>query len=90
MKSKLENPDTAFRVYAKTGSIYYASALAGEFIASSGKKYLFSVYIANKEKRNLYTLSGNGSIEKAKTAEKWSSIASKAIELFIDKQIKEL
>ena len=89
MKSKFDNQDTAFKVYAKTGSIYYASALAGEFIASSGKKYLFSVFIDNKEKRRQYSISGN-SIGAAELAEKWSVESAKAIELFINKQINEL
>lgn len=90
MKSKFDAPDTAFRIYAKTGSIYYASALAGEFIALSGKKYLFSVFINNKEKRRQYSSSGSRSIDAAEQAEKWSTESAKAIELFIDKQIKEL
>lgn len=90
MKSKLDDTGTAFRVYAKTGSIYYASALAGEFIANSGKKYFFTVYLDNKEERKRYALSGNGSIEEAKKAEKWSADAAKAIENFINKQIEEL
>lgn len=90
MKSKLDSSDTAFRVYAKTGSIYYASALAGEFIGLSGKKYLFSIFINNKDKRKLYISSGKHSIEEAKKAEKWSTDAANAIELFITKQIKEL
>jgi D-alanyl-D-alanine carboxypeptidase/D-alanyl-D-alanine-endopeptidase (penicillin-binding protein 4) len=54
MKSKLDDSGTAFRIYAKTGSIYYASALAGDFIAASGKKYLFAVFIDNKVKRRQY------------------------------------
>jgi D-alanyl-D-alanine carboxypeptidase/D-alanyl-D-alanine-endopeptidase (penicillin-binding protein 4) len=90
MRSKLDNQDTAFRVYAKTGTIYFASALAGEFIASSGKKYLFSVFIDNKGKRKQYTAAGASGIEAAKQAEKWSADASKAIELFIHNQIKIL
>jgi len=90
MKSKLDNPDTAFKVCAKTGTIYFASALAGEFVASSGKKYLFSMFIDNKEKRKQYTTVGNSSIEKAREAEKWSADAGKTIESFINKQINEL
>ena len=70
MKTKLDSPDTTFRVYAKTGSIYYASALAGEFIAASGRKYLFTVYIDNKEKRKQYAQSDNNNIEGAAIAEK--------------------
>jgi len=90
MKTKLDSPDTTFRVYAKTGSIYYASALAGEFIAASGRKYLFTVYIDNKEKRKQYAQSDNNNIEGAAIAEKWSADAAKAIELFITKQINQL
>lgn len=90
MKSKLDSQDTAFKVYAKTGTIYFASALAGEFIASSGKKYLFSVFIDNKEKRKQYTAAGICGIEAANQAEKWSVYAAKSIELFIQNQIKEL
>lgn len=90
MKSKLDVPGTAFRIYAKTGSIYYASALAGDFIAATGKKYLFAVFIDNKVKRRQYSDAGNGSIEAAQQAEKWSVEASKSIELFITNQIKEL
>lgn len=90
MKSKLDRPETAFRVFAKTGSIYYASALAGEFFSGSGKRYIFVIFIDDKKKRNLYSLSESRSIDEAKTAEKWSSDSAKVIEDFIYKQISSL
>ncbi len=90
MKSKLDRPETAFRVSAKTGSIYYASALAGEFFSASGKKYIFVIFIDDKNRRNSYSQSGRRSIDEAKRAEKWSSDSSKLIEEFIYKQITSL
>ncbi len=90
MKNRLNFPETAFRVYAKTGTIYYASSLAGEFTACSGKKYYFSVYLNDQTKRKNYTSSKNENINKAVEADKWSASAVKAIDNFITEQIAEL
>lgn len=41
----------AYRVYAKTGGIYYSVALTGFFFAHSGKKYLFTIFYNDQAKR---------------------------------------
>jgi D-alanyl-D-alanine carboxypeptidase/D-alanyl-D-alanine-endopeptidase (penicillin-binding protein 4) len=90
MKGRLDQPEGAFRIYAKTGSIFYASGLAGVFYAKSGKKYIFTVYINDNAKRSEYDA------KKVKTADDlnlgglWSRKAASAIDDFMLKMITEL
>ncbi|HOP62876.1 MAG TPA: D-alanyl-D-alanine carboxypeptidase/D-alanyl-D-alanine-endopeptidase [Spirochaetota bacterium] len=90
IKARFENHETAFRVSAKTGTLYYASALSGEFTANSGKNYYFAIYINDTEKRRLYMVSGNGNIGSANSAEKWTARAVKSIDIYIRSQIEKL
>jgi D-alanyl-D-alanine carboxypeptidase/D-alanyl-D-alanine-endopeptidase (penicillin-binding protein 4) len=90
MLNRLNKPDTAFRVYGKTGSIFYASGLAGLFYGKSGKRYIYSVYVDDKFKREQHDLKaekigsdqGNGNL--------WTKQSAAAIDEFICKMIEEL
>lgn len=44
-------PETALRVWGKTGSLDYASGLAGYFHAQSGKRYAFALFVTDFPRR---------------------------------------
>jgi D-alanyl-D-alanine carboxypeptidase/D-alanyl-D-alanine-endopeptidase (penicillin-binding protein 4) len=90
MKNRLDNPETAFRVYAKTGAVYYATSLAGVFYAKSGKKYIFSVYINDLTKRSEHDRKDEKTMSDANDAAAWTKKGSTAIDRFIFRMIEEL
>ena len=53
---RFKEPDAAWRVWAKSGTLNYAVSLAGYFFTASGKKMLFVFFISDEEKRNAYEL----------------------------------
>lgn len=90
MKNRLDLPDTAFRVYSKTGSIFYASALAGVFYGKSGKRYIFTVFINDNNKRSVYNTKMDKSSEDLNQAGLWTKKAASSIDKFIVRMINEL
>lgn len=90
MKGRLDHPETAFRVYAKTGNIFYATALAGIFYAKSGKKYLFSVFLNDLSKRSMHDMINEKTISDSNGAAVWTKKGSASIDEFIQKMIGEL
>ena len=48
LRTRLKDPLTAGKVYAKTGSLTGVSTLSGYLEASSGQSYIFSVLVQNK------------------------------------------
>ncbi|MCL1864853.1 MAG: D-alanyl-D-alanine carboxypeptidase/D-alanyl-D-alanine-endopeptidase [Spirochaetes bacterium] len=90
MMGRLNKPYMLYRVYGKTGSIFYASALAGLFYAKSGKRYIYSVYVDDKSKRKEYDLKADKSDTDQGKANLWSKEAAAAIDEFLFKIIEEL
>ncbi len=90
MKNRLDQPDTAFRVYGKTGSIFYASGLAGVFYGESGKRYIYSVYINDSDKRVEYDSKNDKTAEDLNNGGAWTRKAAASTDEFILKMIKEL
>lgn len=90
MQNRLDSPESAFRVYAKTGSIFYASGLAGFFYSNSGKKYIFSIFISDINRRTALDNNPNRLSHETAEAVSWSNRAMKTIDEFLIKQIKEL
>ena len=50
---RLKHPSLAFRIYGKTGSLYYVNNLAGYLMGKSGKKYAFALFTSDEKKRKL-------------------------------------
>jgi len=90
MKNRLDKPESAFRVYGKTGSIFYASGLAGAFYAKSGKRFLFTVYINNSTKRSEYNAKKDKTADDINFAGSWTKKAASSIDGFIQKMVEEL
>jgi len=53
IKDRLRAPSTALKVWAKTGSLDYASGLAGYIITNKGQRLAFGIFITDFKKRNL-------------------------------------
>jgi len=90
MRTRLDQPEAAFRVYGKTGSIFYASALAGMFYAKSGKRYIFTIYINDNVKRSEYDAKINKTADDLNQGGAWSKKAASAIDEFVLKMIEQL
>ncbi len=90
LTSRLDSPETAMRVFAKTGTIFYASALSGLFYSQSGKKFIFSIFISDIEKRSSYDNNSKIGSNNIYEAVKWSDKAENAIDRFIEENIRNL
>lgn len=53
IRNRLKDPNLAYRVYAKTGSLYYVNNIAGYLISNNGKKYAYAILITDSKNRNL-------------------------------------
>ena len=49
--NRLHDPSTALRVWAKTGSLDYASGFAGYLISQKRRRYAFAVFLTDFERR---------------------------------------
>ncbi len=84
---RFRSPSYSYRVFAKTGTIYYASGLAGIFYGRSGKKYLFCAFINDNEKRLSYNAKEITDYRIIRSAGEWTRSAEKSIDNFIKKNI---
>ncbi len=57
LKRRMKTPEVAFHVWAKTGTIYYASALAGSLYSGSHRELLFVLFMTDIERRTRYDAS---------------------------------
>ncbi len=90
MKGRLDSPESALRVYGKTGSIFYSSGLAGVFYGASGRRYIYSVYINDPGKRIEYDINKEKTTEDLNNGGAWTKKAADSIDEFMLKMIKEL
>jgi D-alanyl-D-alanine carboxypeptidase/D-alanyl-D-alanine-endopeptidase (penicillin-binding protein 4) len=51
MRKRLRTPETAYRVWAKTGSLDYIDNMTGVLFSSSGKRYAFVISVSDLKKR---------------------------------------
>jgi D-alanyl-D-alanine carboxypeptidase/D-alanyl-D-alanine-endopeptidase (penicillin-binding protein 4) len=51
LRARLDTPDTALDVWAKTGTIDYASAIAGQLTSATGRRVFFAVLISDPDAR---------------------------------------
>ena len=90
LAKRMTRPETAFRVWAKTGSVNYADGLAGYLHARSGKKFAFAVFITDYDARREYDSDphrrGKKSIGKAYA---WTDRARKKIDSLVSSWIAD-
>ena len=70
IRNRLKNPEYAYRVYAKTGSLYYVNNLAGFLIGKSNKLYAFALFFTDKENRAMLTGPNSDKKEKLRKSSK--------------------
>lgn len=51
LHTRLANPQTALRVWAKTGTMKYGTSLAGYFFSKENRKHVFAIFVSDLEKR---------------------------------------
>jgi len=51
LENHLDSPVTGLKVWAKTGTLDFARALSGYFFSNSNKRYLFTIFVTDFEKR---------------------------------------
>lgn len=93
LRKRMNTPETAFRVWAKTGTINYSSGLAGYFFTENGKKLLFAIFVTDFAKRSESdSMLGVGSapdLENAKVADGWITKARDIQDELLAKWIRE-
>ncbi|MBN2435681.1 MAG: D-alanyl-D-alanine carboxypeptidase [Spirochaetes bacterium] len=91
LKRRFNNPDNEFTLYAKTGTIHYANALAGIFYTKSGKRLLFVFLNSDNYRRKVFDNDAEKRGEKAqKEAKKWHKSYLGAMDATIDNWIRTL
>jgi D-alanyl-D-alanine carboxypeptidase/D-alanyl-D-alanine-endopeptidase (penicillin-binding protein 4) len=51
---RLVGPETALAVWAKTGTLHFASGLAGYLYPPSGRRLAFTIFVTDREQRRAY------------------------------------
>jgi len=87
---RLRHPKYAFRVYGKTGSLYYVSNLAGFLVADSGKKYAYALMMTDKSKREQLNSKNSALNNKLRSRSKsWFSLSIKEQDKLLKEWIKK-
>lgn len=89
--SRLHQPETAFRVWAKTGTINYASALAGKIYTHSGRELLFAFFVTDFERRlDFENSTSKRSRETLRKAYRWQKQHREFMDRVITRWVTEL
>ncbi len=90
IRRRLNKVDQSFRVYGKTGSLFFVNNLAGYLIAKSGKLYSFSIFTTDKESRDILSKSNSKKVNKIrKKNKKWYVRSNQVIDNTLSKFIQE-
>ncbi|MCU0849445.1 MAG: D-alanyl-D-alanine carboxypeptidase/D-alanyl-D-alanine-endopeptidase [Spirochaetes bacterium] len=90
LAKRMTRPETAFRVWAKTGSVNYADGLAGYLNARSGKKFAFAVFITDYDARREYDSDPHRRDKKSTgRAYAWTDRARKKIDSLVSSWIAD-
>lgn len=91
LRNRFYEPDDAFHIYAKTGTINYAVALAGYLYTASGKRVAFCFFNDNKYLRSQYEKSPDRMTQKEqKAASRWNYAHRNEMDRIIDRWIREI
>lgn len=92
MRKRLRHPETAFRVWAKTGSLDYVDNMTGIIFTGSGKRYAFAMSIADTKRRAIIDQAENSKkiVKLKKQVKKWRKKSRKATEELLTHFIRTL
>lgn len=90
IRKRLRSSDNSFRVYAKTGSLFYVNNLAGYFVGKSGKKYAFSIFTTDSKKREKLNQKNSNELQQLRdSSKKWHYISTQKIDSLLKKLINK-
>ncbi|MBF0628672.1 MAG: D-alanyl-D-alanine carboxypeptidase [Magnetococcales bacterium] len=82
-------PDTAFRVWAKTGTVLYGKALAGYLYTKQNRRLVFAIFASDFDKRKAFDAQkgrhASGDINRGKN---WNSRATAHINALVERWLK--
>ncbi len=81
---RFNEPDKAFRVWAKTGSINYVATLGGYLLSSSHSPAAFVIMISDETARAAYDAAPRRTRAGEKEAQAWHSDAEKAMDEIVE------
>lgn len=102
LSNRLKDPETSFRLWAKTGSLDYIDNVAGILFSRSGKQYAFTLSLFDKELRALLDEATSAynqkqkppsprkAIRAARAANKWRKKARITADKILDHFIRSL
>ncbi len=91
VRKRLNSPQKSFRVYAKTGSLFFVNNLAGFFIGKSGKLYSFSIFTTDGSKRNILNQKNSIKVDKIRRENKaWHHQSTQKIDSLLSNFINKL
>ena len=92
MRKRLRTPDTAFKVWAKTGSLDYIDNMTGVLFSSSGKRYAFALGLADLDKRAIIDAGKDSKkiVSLKKKVKKWRKASRQTTEALLTHFIETL
>jgi D-alanyl-D-alanine carboxypeptidase/D-alanyl-D-alanine-endopeptidase (penicillin-binding protein 4) len=88
---RFSDPETAFHIWAKTGTINYAMALAGYLYTKSHRNMAFVVFIHDIEERRMHDAEPNRRIkESMKKVNAWLDNSKSVMDSIVTGWITEL
>jgi serine-type D-Ala-D-Ala carboxypeptidase/endopeptidase (penicillin-binding protein 4) len=91
LRNKLDDPATAYRVWAKTGSLDYVNNIAGVLFSNTGKSYSFGLGIQDLKKRNILNGKNSHRVDKVRRrASLWRKKSTQVLEELIKHWIEVL
>jgi serine-type D-Ala-D-Ala carboxypeptidase/endopeptidase (penicillin-binding protein 4) len=87
LKGRLYSPETAFRVWAKTGTVFYGGGLAGYLFTRGGKRLAFTVLIYDLAQRELVNQMTPDELIEDSREEAWLSLSRRLQDRLVEKWI---
>lgn len=88
LSRRMNLPSMNFRVYGKTGSVYFVNNLAGYIIAKSGKRFAFSFFSTDEKRREILNGVNNSKVDKVrKKSGQWWKAETRFMDNMISKWI---
>ncbi len=88
LRRRLEERDTALRVWAKTGTIDYASAIAGYLLPEDGRMQVFAILLDDPTARAIYDRRPEKTTGELAVAESWNARARAFQDALLDRWLE--
>ncbi|MBF0271791.1 MAG: D-alanyl-D-alanine carboxypeptidase/D-alanyl-D-alanine-endopeptidase [Magnetococcales bacterium] len=89
LAGRFAGPDTAYRVWAKTGTVLYGKALAGYLYTKQNRRLVFAVFASDFEKRkNFDARMGHHAHGDISQGRSWNSLATAHINALVERWLR--